>query len=112
VPRDLVPAVPERTVVYVDGYGNLKTGWREAPGHAGERLLVRIGDVASVAVVSDGTFEVPEGELSFAPGSSGWRTRSGERREVFELLLRGGSAARRFGGPPTGAPVVVDRSVG
>ena len=99
--------LPERQVVYVDGYGNLKTSWFDAPAASGEPVEVAIGDVTAPAVVSDGTFEVPEGTLSFAPGSSGWTSRSGRQRVFYELFLRGGSAADRFGGPKAGAGVDV-----
>jgi hypothetical protein len=44
--------------------------------------------------------------LAFAPGSSGWLGRRGARR-FYELLLRGGSAAARFGHPIPGADVNV-----
>ncbi len=104
---DRVPSVPSRVVAYVDGYGNLKTTWQEPPADAGRRVRLRIGDIESDAVVSDGTFAVPAGELSFAPGSSGWTTRDGDRRRWCELLARGGSAAELFGFPTPGTPVEV-----
>ena len=107
VPADSVPAVPPRVVAYVDGYGNLKTTWTEPPAESGERVLVRIGGIAAPAVVSDGTFDVSEGELSFAPGSSGWRTRGGGERRFYELFLRGASAAARFSHPTVGSPIEV-----
>ncbi len=102
-----VDDLPERQVVYVDGYGNLKTSWFDAPADSGEAVEVTIGDVTAPATVSDGTFEVPEGDLSFAPGSSGWTSRSGRDLRFFELFLRGGSAAERFGTPKAGAGVDV-----
>jgi hypothetical protein len=74
-------------------------------GREGERLEVTIGGQSALATVTDGTFEVPVGELAFAPGSSGWVTRTGDRRRFFELFLRGGSAANRFGMPRAGAMV-------
>lgn len=101
-----VPSVPEGVVAYIDGYGNLKTTITAPPAASGTRVVVRIAGVTATAVVSDGTFAVSEGELSLAPGSSGWSGRSGEF-VVHELFLRGGSAARRFGGPPTGSPITV-----
>ncbi len=107
VAHGAVPAPPERTVVYVDGYGNLKTSWERAPAAAGERVLVRVGTYSATALVGDGTFTVAEGELAFAPGSSGW-AHGGGRRCFYELLLRGGSAASRFGHPLTGTPVQVE----
>ncbi len=107
LPAGAVAAPPQRCLVYVDGYGNLKTSWFSAPAASGERVEVTIGGQAAVATVSDGTFEVPVGELAFAPGSSGWTTRSGEEVRFFELFLRGGSATARFGFPEAGATVDV-----
>ena len=109
VPRRLVPDVPERTVVYVDGYGNLKTSWTGPPAEVGARVRVRVAAAEGWAVVSDGTFAVPEGETSFAPGSSGWRTADGEERRFYELFARGGSAAELFEHPAAGAAVDVSR---
>ena len=107
LPADAVADLPSRRVVYVDGYGNLKTSWFEAPVSSGERVEVTIGGWKALATVSDGTFEVPAGELAFAPGSSGWASRSRGEVRFFELFLRGGSAAERFGAPEAGASVDV-----
>jgi len=104
---EAVAAIPQRCVVYVDGYGNLKTSWFSPPVASGERVEVTIGGQRALATVTDGTFEVPVGELAFAPGSSGWATRSGDALRFFELFLRGGNAARRFGAPSAGATVEV-----
>lgn len=100
-----VPPCPAGVVAYVDGYGNIKTTWTAPPAPTGERILVRIGDFAATAVVGDGTFSVAEGDLAFAPGSSGWQGVDGARTSFYELLLRGGSAAERFGRPRTGTRV-------
>ncbi len=103
-----LPPVPQHAVAYVDGYGNLKTTWYEPPAaEMGSRLRVRIGAVEAEAVLGDGTFDVRTGELSFAPGSSGWVTKSGEPRRWYELLARGGNAAELFGFPTAGTPVDV-----
>jgi len=107
VPPSRVPAVPEHAVAYVDGYGNLKTTWSKAPAEPGTRLRVRVGEAEADATVGDGTFDVPAGELSFAPGSSGWATRGGGERRWYELLARGGSAAELFGFPAPATPVEV-----
>lgn len=109
VPAELVPEVPSEVVAYTDGYGNLKTTHAVAPAPNGERILVRVGHASTTAIVSDGSFSVPEGELAFAPGSSGWPLGNGRRRTLFELFLRGGSAADRLGHPAPGTPVVVTR---
>ena len=79
VPRERVPEPPGSAIAYVDGYGNLKTTVDEAPAPPGARVLVRIGKVSATAIVGDGTFAVAEGELALAPGSSGWRTRTGRQ---------------------------------
>jgi S-adenosylmethionine hydrolase len=102
-----VAPVPSRSVVYVDGYGNLKTSWTEPPAPSGTTVRVRIGSAEAEAVVSDGVFTVPAGALSFAPGSSGWPDADGAYRPCFELLLRGASAADRFDSPAAGTPVEV-----
>jgi hypothetical protein len=70
-------------------------------------VRVRVGRIESDAIVNDGTFAVAAGELSFAPGSSGWLTRNGRRRQWYELLVRGGSAAELFGCPAPGTPVEI-----
>lgn len=110
IDTDAVPDPPGRVVLYVDGYGNVKTGWGEAPVESGSRVRVEIDGATAGAVVSDGTFEVPDGELSFAPGSAGWPLRAGGERRFYELLLRGGSAAERLGHPAPGTPVEVSTS--
>jgi hypothetical protein len=107
LPADAVAELPQRRVVYVDGYGNLKTSWFSAPVASGERVEVTIGGQTTLATVTDGTFEVAVGELAFAPGSSGWPRRGASPLRFFELFLRGGSAAERFGGPRAGTTVEV-----
>ena len=108
VSAEAVPSVPERVVAYIDGYGNLKTTWTEPPAPSGTRISVSVGAITATAVASDGTFEVEQEELSFAPGSSGWPLRRGGERRYYELLLRGGNAATRFCSPTPGTPVQVD----
>jgi hypothetical protein len=107
VADELVPEVPADVVAYTDGYGNLKTTLAQPVAAAGERVLVRVGQAATTAIVSDGTFSVAEGELALAPGSSGWPLAAGGQRRFFELFLRGGSAAARLGHPTPGTPVAV-----
>ena len=100
-----IPDVPERRVAYTDGYGNLKTtvehGVLDIP--SGAAVRVRIGDNEHDATVSDGSFEVEEGMLAFAPGSSGWSASDGNEVRWMELFLRGGSAWEAFSRPDAGA---------
>jgi hypothetical protein len=94
--------VPGDRVAWIDGYGNIKT---TIPAHTlnlepETKIVIRIGDVVSDAVYSDGSFKVPEGTLAFAPGSSGWPAKTGDAPiRWMELFLRGGSAWERFGKP-------------
>jgi hypothetical protein len=97
---DQIPDVPLDRIAWVDGYGNIKT---TIPFHTTDlqpeaKVVIRIGDVVSDAIYSDGSFKVPEGTLAFAPGSSGWSTPEGTLRWM-ELFLRGGNAWERFGKP-------------
>ena len=100
-----IPDVPERRVAYTDGYGNLKTtaehGVLDIP--SGAAVRVRIGDTEHEATVSDGSFEVEEGMLAFAPGSSGWAAPDGSEVRWMELFLRGGSAWEAFSRPDAAA---------
>lgn len=96
-----IPEKPENHVAFVDGYGNIKTSIRESEIdlEAGETVKVQIGGETREAFYEAGTFSVDEGELSFAPGSSG-----GED-PFMELFLRGGSAAETFRTHETGQKV-------
>jgi S-adenosylmethionine hydrolase len=105
-----VPPPPRRSVLYVDGYGNVKTSWHDAPAPVGTRVLVTIADVQQEAVVSDGVFAVPAGTMSFAPGSSGWPRSSGDLRVCYELFARGGNAYEMFGSPAPGTLIEIATS--
>ena len=100
-----IPAVPPSRVAYVDGYGNLKTTIEASGAPSGSTVRVRIGETEREAVASDGTFEVEQGQLAFAPGSSGWPTRDARELRWMELFLRGGSAWDEFGRPPVDTPI-------
>ncbi|MEM9534296.1 MAG: hypothetical protein AAF268_13370 [Cyanobacteria bacterium P01_A01_bin.3] len=107
IPASQVPDIPTNRVAWIDGYGNLKTTIpaSSVPLTPSTPVTVRVGDVVSNAVFSDGSFEVPEGTLAFAPGSSGWTIGSKSCRWI-ELFLRGGSAWQRFGKPRIGQNIV------
>lgn len=96
-----IPDPPLDRIAWVDGYGNIKT---TLPAHQVNlepetKIIVRIGDVVSDAIYSDGSFKVAEGTLAFSPGSSGWLMPNGQPLRWMELFLRGGSAWERFGRP-------------
>jgi S-adenosylmethionine hydrolase len=96
-----LPDAPLNRIAWIDGYGNIKT---TVPAHTlnlepETKIVIRIGDIVSDAIYSDGSFRVPEGTLAFAPGSSGWIGTDGQPLRWMELFLRGGSAWARFGKP-------------
>jgi hypothetical protein len=88
--------IPQRRIAWIDGYGNMKTTVRESETKkykSGQPILITIADMKRTAWYSNGTFSVREGELAFAPGSSGGRDR------FMELFLRGLSAWKELGKP-------------
>jgi hypothetical protein len=107
VPRSHVPRLPADAIALVDVRGNLKTTITALPAAAGMRVLVRIGDVAAEATVSDGSVVVRDGELALAPASSDWAAAEGRPGGYLELQLPGGSAAERFEMPRPGTPIEV-----
>lgn len=102
-----IPDPPKEVIGYVDSFGNLKTTYRigdDATAHltAGSRLKVQIGSTIRTATVATGSFSVMEGDLAFAPGSSG------HERRYWELFQRGGSAWIEYRKPATGSKVVIE----
>lgn len=95
------PALKSPALLYVDGYGNLKTSLTEMP-KAVDTVKVKIGSVEREVFTGKGIFSVEDGEMILAPGSSGW---SGKR--FLEVVLRGGSAYRAFGKPHPGEKVEI-----
>ena len=96
-----IPDPPTDRIAWIDGYGNIKTiiSASSVDLPLSTKVVVRVGDVVSDAIYSDGSFRVPEGTLAFAPGSSGWQTKNGQKVTWMELFLRGGNAWERFGKP-------------
>lgn len=101
VPDESVPPPPPSRLAYVDGYGNMKTTIATPDCIPGSKVAIRIGDQQREAVVAGGGFAVADGQLAFAPGSSGWRTAAGVDVRFHELFLRGGNAWEEFGRPPS-----------
>lgn len=90
-----IPDVPEHRIAWIDGYGNIKTTTHASmlSFTPGQPLLVTLNNIKRTAFYTDGTFSVREGELAFAPGSSGGTDK------FMELFLRGLSAWKEFGKP-------------
>jgi hypothetical protein len=94
-----VPPVPESCIAYVGSFGHIKTTLTELPWRPGSAVQVRIGTVERRAYVAGEAFSVPQGNLAFSAGSSGWFEGAGTMR-FRELFLRGGNAWEHFGNPP------------
>ncbi len=108
VPTDVIPPPPSGVVGYVDSFGNLKTTYREGDSEieglqAGQRVTVSINGVRLMATVVTGSFNVCEGEIAFAPGSSG------HTRRFWEVFQRGGSAWATYGKPRSGVQIAIIR---
>jgi len=93
--KEDIPDVKGCRIAWIDGYGNIKTTVRasEISFSAGQAVLVTINGIKRTAYFTDGTFSVREGELAFAPGSTGGNDR------YMEIFLRGLSASKEFGKP-------------
>ena len=107
-PQEVIRDYPEEVVAYIDSFGNLKTTIRAGDAlpnslNAGDRIKVRIGTVLRTATVATGSFNVMEGDLAFAPGSSG------HDRRFWEFFQRGGSAAAEFGYPHVGSNILIEK---
>ncbi len=91
----IVPDAPQNVIASIDGYGNIKTSIRESEINfkPGQMITIDINKKKRVATYTDGIFNIHEGELAFAPGSSGYDNR------FMELFLRGGSAKNLFDDP-------------
>ena len=75
-PLKVIAPPPTSAIAYVDSFGNLKTTIREGDSllatlTPGQRVSITINDVEMSATVAAGSFNVQEGDIAFAPGSSG-----------------------------------------
>ena len=107
-----IPDIPASRVAYIDGFGNIKTTLTyplEQGLHEGDTVTVTIGKRSRKAVLTGGSFSVPQGQLALSQGSSGWHVGHEEIR-FAELFLRGGSAARHFGHPSLNEPLHMTNS--
>ncbi len=98
-----IPDVPKNRIAFVDGYGNLKTTCKfkdllDKKIKTGERIKIKINHDIRMAIFSDGSFSANEGDLVFAPGSSGPK-----ENRYMEIFLRGDSAFQLFDNPQVGS---------
>jgi len=95
---------PKNSIASIDGYGNLKTTIRysQVKFKPGQHIIITIYGKKHLATYTDGMFHIKEGELAFAPGSSG------HNDKFMEIFLRGGSAFEQCQKPETEAKFNVD----
>jgi hypothetical protein len=108
-PGEIIPKIPNETIAYIDSFGNLKTTYREGDKFtdslkSGDRIKVKINNIIRTATVATGTFNVSEGDLAFAPGSSG------HKKRFWEFFQRGGSAYLEFNHPSVGSKIEIEIS--
>lgn len=105
-PAEVIPSAPSSAIGYIDSFGNLKTTLREGDAvlqnlRPGQRVGVEINGVEMTATVASGSFNVQEGDIALAPGSSG------HSRKYWEIFQRGGSAWHTYKKPRPGAAISV-----
>lgn len=90
-----IPDPPLSQIGFIDGYGNLKTTIRksECTLGVGARVKITVNEITKEGIVADASHNVKDGEISWAPGSTGGADR------FMEIWLRGGSAWELFGKP-------------
>lgn len=102
-----IPDMPRNVLCYEDGYGNLKLSVNpdDAAALSGEMVDLTIGSQTRRMKAGASIFDVRDGEMCFAPGSSGWDLPDGCKIRFMEAVRRSGSASEEFGKPRGGAPV-------
>lgn len=92
IPKTSIPDAPKNIIGFVDGYGNLKTTLRqsEVTFKVGTKVTIAVNNVKKTGVVADEAYKVRDGDISFAPGSTGGADR------FMEIWVRGGSAWEAF----------------
>ena len=104
----IIPDYPRSTIASIDGYGNIKTTTRLSEVKdvtPGQKVTVYLNHQKHVAIFTDGVFNIHEGELAFAPGSTGHDDR------FMEIFVRGSSAYHLFALPPVEDPFTVTPQV-
>jgi S-adenosylmethionine hydrolase len=95
IPVSSIPDAPINIIGFIDGYGNLKTTLRRSQNTiaVGKKVRITVNKVTKTGVVADEAYKVKDGDVSFAPGSTGGTDR------FMEIWVRGGSAWEAFGKP-------------
>ncbi len=102
-----IPDMPKNVLCITDGYGNLKTSVdpEELGPYIGGFLSVQIGGVKHFVRAGQSIFDVPDGHLCMAKGSSGWTLPDGTKHCFTEIVCRSGNAFLGFKKPRGGAAI-------
>lgn len=103
-----IPDLPQDVVCITDGYGNLKTSINpdELEEYVGGFLSVQVNGRKHYVKAGKSIFDVPDGHLCIAKGSSGWMCPDGERKSFTEIVCRSGNAFSLFDKPKGGSSVI------
>lgn len=98
IPLDAIPDIPDNTLVFRDGYKNVKTSIHpdELTDDFNKFAVVECEGKEIIAHIAKGMFNVPLHHFSLAPGSTILDYGDGESRQFVEIALRGGHAAKAF----------------
>lgn len=110
--KDLIPDYPRDQVIYIDGYGNIKTSIKKqdlslTPGHTVE---ITIKDITMIAIYSNGIFNIPHGQLVFAPGSSGNKDNPFMEISYRTTHVGDQSAYNLFNYPPVESSIMINEN--
>jgi hypothetical protein len=105
-PLDSIPEMPQGLIGYIDSFGNLKLSTTLAAElkhmQYGQRVSISMGEAPSLeATFCKGIFAVEDGQLAYAPGSSG------HGADYMEVSRRGGHANADFGHPEPGNAIKI-----
>ena len=102
-PLDLTPDFPTERIASIDGYGNIKLTTRKSEVNykSGDKLVIEINGVKHEATFTDGSFNIQEGQVAYAPGSTGHDDR------FMEIFYRGQSACKLFLHPEVGSRIKI-----
>lgn len=102
--------IPESAVGFVDGYGNLKCTIDPhiIEKHDGQYVAIEINGCRHFARIGKSIFDVPDGYLCMAKGSSGWTLENGNKKRFVEIVRRSGNAFKDFDKPSGGAKVTFE----
>jgi hypothetical protein len=102
---DNIPDIHDNTILYIDGYGNIKTSLPASILNEQKAIKTIINETAhNIYVSTDGIFGTEDGNMVIAKGSSGWNGVDNAR--FLEISLRGGNASNVFNNPKPGDKII------